>query len=209
MKQSIIIWTSLLFFLAPLISPLWGQECLAPSPTVEAGGDPFAPVRARDLTRSEHEQVRTLLQSLRGDWIGSGEALHCKSLRDPQDKETNLYRLRARVDTDHFGNMLLTVDLHDIDQRISHQELFRLYLKDGRFRTEHDGGAGDVELKLLTANRVHFLRRVVINAGASRGSTRKEYNVMLEGDAKNFSLTRRVYTQGRFSTGEDWQFHRR
>ena len=100
-----------------------------------------------------------LLKSLRGDWIGSVEALHCKSLEDPLDREAVRYALGGRIKTDHLGNHMLTADLQDIDRRISHQEIFRLYLKDQRLRTEHDGSAGDVELKLLTANRIRFIWR--------------------------------------------------
>jgi hypothetical protein len=209
MKRHFSGWISSLFVLALFTSPLWADKCLDPSPTVLAGQDPYGPINARDLTKTELDQVTALIQSLRGDWIGSGEALYCKSLEDPLDREVVRYALRGRIKTDHFGNLMLTVDMQDIDQRISHQEIFRIYLKDQRLRTEHDGSAGDVELKLLSANRIRFIWRVVIPAGATPGSTRKEYDTTLAGDADNFSISRHIYTQGRLSTRYTWNFHRR
>lgn len=193
----------------PLISPLWASECLSPSPTVQAGKDPYAPVKARNLTDSELEQTRVCLQSLRGDWIGRGDALLCKSLNDPKDAERVRYTLRAGVDTDHFGNMVLGVDLYNIDQKISHQETFRLYLKDHRLRHEDNGGAGDVEIKTLTADRIRFLWRVVIPAGQARGSTRKEYDILIAVDRDAFSIVRSIYTQGHFSSRYAWHLQRR
>ena len=209
MKLHFSGWIGSFIALVLFITPLWADECLDPSPTALAGEDPYGPIKARDLTQSELDQVKTLLQSLRGDWIGSGEALRCKSITNSKDKETVRYSLRGRINTDHFGNLVLTADLQDVDQRVSHQEIFRLYLKDQRFRTEHDIGAGDVELKLLAANRIRFIWRIVIPAGKSRGSTRKEYDTTLAGNADNFSITRRIYTQGKYSGGYTWQFKRR
>jgi hypothetical protein len=200
---------TLLLGLLSAISSLASDTCLEPSPSARAGGDPYGPLTVRDLTDSELEQTRALLQSLRGDWDGRGDALHCKSPEDPQDHEQTRYTLRARVNTDHYGNLVITVDLHDIDRKISHQEIFRLYLKDRRLRYEDNGGAGDIELKLLSARRIHFLWRVVIPAGKTSGSTRKEYDITLSGDSEAFSIGRRMYTQAKFSWGSRWYFKRR
>lgn len=191
------------------VSLLWASECLEPSPTVQAGNDPYAPVKTRNLTDSELEQTRTYLQSLRGDWIGTGDALLCKSLNDPTDAERIRYTLRARVVTDHFGNMVLRADLYNIDQKISYQETFRLYLKDHRLRHEDNGGAGDVEIKTLTGDRIRFLWRVVILAGQTQGSTRKEYDILIAGDQDAFSIVRSIYTQGKFSSRYAWHLQRR
>ncbi len=209
MRRLFIALFSILFGLLPAVSPLWSDTCLDTLPSAKAGRDPYGPLAVRDLSRSELEQTRALLQSLRGDWIGKGDALRCKSLKDPLDHEQAKYTLRARVNTDHFGNLVVTADLYDIDQKITHQEIFRLYLKDRRLRYENDGGAGDVELKLLTANRIHFLWRVVIPAGETPGTTRKAYDIELSGDGEAFSIVRIIYTQAKFSSRGSWHFKRR
>lgn len=209
MRWLIIALFSILFGLLPAVSPLESDTCLEPSPSAKAGDDPYGPIAVRDLTNSELEQTRALLQSLRGDWIGKGDALLCKSLKDPLDREQAQYTLSARVNTDHFGNLVVTADLYDVEQKISHQEIFRLYLKDRRLRHEDNGGAGDVELKLLSAHRVQFLWRVVIPAGETPGSTRKEYDITLTGDSEAFSIVRSIYTQAKFSSKHSWHFKRR
>lgn len=209
MRWIFVALFSVLFGLLPAVSPLGSDTCLEPSPSAKAGSDPYGPLTVRDLTRSELEQTRALLQSLRGDWIGKGDALRCKSLEDPLDHERIRYTLRGRVNTDHFGNLVVTADLYDIDQKISHQEIFRLYLKDRRLRHEDNGGAGDVELKLLDAHQIQFLWRVVIPAGQTPGSTRKEYDITLTGDSEAFSIVQIIYTQARFSSRYTWHFKRR
>jgi hypothetical protein len=209
MRWLFVALFSTLFGLLPAVPLLGSDTCLEPSPSAKAGGDPFGPLSVRDLTRFELEQARALLQSLRGDWIGTGDALRCKSLENPLDHEKTWYTLRGRVNTDHFGNLVVSADLYDIDQKISHQEIFRLYLKDRRLRHEDNGGAGDVELKLLSANQIQFLWRVVIPAGQTPGSTRKEYDITLTGDSEAFSIVRIVYTQAKFSSRSTWHFKRR
>lgn len=209
MRWRFIALFSVLFGLLPAVSSLGSDTCLEPSPSAKAGSDPYGPLTIRDLTRSELEQTRALLQSLRGDWIGKGDALRCKSLEDPLDHERTRFTLRGRVDTDHFGNLVVTADFYDIDQKISHQEIFRLYLKDRRLRHEDNGGAGDVELKLLSDHQIQFLWRVVIPAGATPGSTRKEYDITLTGDGEAFSIVRIIYTQAKFSSRSTWYFKRR
>lgn len=208
MRRWLFIGICALIGLFAPASLLWASECLAPSPTVQAGHDPYAPVASRNLTDTELEQTRKRLISLRGDWRGTGDALLCRSLRDPKDAERIRYTLRARVDTDHFGNMVVRVDLYNIDQKISHQETFRLYLKDQRLRHEDNGGAGDVEIKTLTADRIRFLWRVVLPAGSSQGSTRKEYDILIAGDQDAFSIVRSIYTQGKFSSRYTWHLQR-
>jgi hypothetical protein len=84
-----------------------------------------------------------------------------------------------------------------------------LYLKDRRLRHEDNGGAGDVELKLLSADKIKFLWRVVIPAGRTPGSTRKEYDITLTGDSEAFSIVRIIYTQAKFSSRHSWHFKRR
>jgi hypothetical protein len=209
MRWIFVALFSTLFGLLPAVSSLGADRCLEPSPSAKAGRDPYGPLTVRDLTRSELEQIRALLQSLRGDWIGKGDALRCKSLKDPLDHEKARYTLRGRVNTDHFGNLVVTAELYDIDQKISHQEIFRLYLKDRRLRHEDNGGAGDIELKLLAAHQIQFLWRVVIPAGKTPGSTRKEYDITLTGDSEAFSIVRIIYTQARFSSRSTWHFNRR
>ena len=209
MRWQFVVLISILLGLSPAVSPLRSDTCLDPSPSAEAGSDPYGPLAVRDLSLSELEQTRALLQSLRGDWIGKGDALRCKSLKDPLDHERAQYTLRARIDSDHFGNLVVTVELYDIDQKISHQEIFRLYLKDHRLRHEDNGGAGDVELKQLSADRIHFIWRVVIPAGDTPGSTRKEYDITLSGDGEAFSIVRIIYTQAKLSSRYAWQFKRR
>jgi hypothetical protein len=209
MRWLFVALFGILFGLLPAVSPLGSDTCLEPSPSAKAGGDPYGPLTVRDLTRPELEQTRALLQSLRGDWIGKGGTLRCKSLEDPLDHEQARYTLRGRVNTDHFGNLVVTADLYDIDQKISHQEIFRLYLKDRRLRHEDNGGAGDVELKLLSAHQIQFLWRVVIPAGQTPGSTRKEYDITLTGDSEAFSIVRIIYTQAKFSSRSTWHFKRR
>jgi hypothetical protein len=199
----------LLVAVLPVQSSPASDRCLEPSPAARAGSDPYGPLTIRDLTAPELEQTRVLLQSLRGDWIGRGDALRCTSLEDPLEHEQTRYTLRARVNTDHYGNLVVTNDLYDIDRKISHQEIFRLYLKDRRLRYEDNGGAGDIELKQLSAQRIHFLWRVVIPAGQTTGSTRKEYDISLSGDSEAFSIVQRIYTQAEFSSGSRWHFKRR
>ncbi len=209
MRWVFVALFSILYGLLPAVSPLESDTCLEPSPSAKSGGDPYGPLTIRDLTRSELEQTRALLQSLRGDWIGTGDALRCTSLEDPLDQERVRYTLRGRVNTDHFGNLVVRADLYDIDQKISHQEIFRLYLKDHRLRHEDNGGAGEVELKLLSAHQIQFIRRVVIPAGETPGSTRKEYDITLTGDGEAFSIVRIIYTQAKFSSRSTWHFKRR
>jgi hypothetical protein len=209
MRLLFVALFTIFFGLLSAASTLGSDTCLEPTLSAKAGSDPYGPLTVRDLIPSEIEQTRALLQSLRGDWIGKGDALRCKSLKDPLDHEKTRYTLRARVNTDHFGNLVVTVDLYDIDLKISHQEIFRLYLKDRRLRHEDNGGYGDVELKLLSANRIRFLWRVVIPAGVTPGSIRKEYDIALSGDSEAFSIVRIIYTQAKLSSKYTWQFKRR
>jgi hypothetical protein len=209
MRWISVVLLSTLFGILPAASPLGSDTCLEPSPSAKAGSDPYGPLTVRDLTRSELEQTKALLQSLRGDWIGKGDALRCKSLEDPLDHERARYTLRGRGNTDHFGNLVVTAELYDIDQKISHQEIFRLYLMNRRLRHEDNGGAGDVELKLLDAHQIQFRWRVVIPAGRTPGSTRKEYDITLTGDSEAFSIVRIIYTQAKLSSRSTWHFKRR
>jgi hypothetical protein len=209
MRRLFVVLLALFLGLLPVVSPLASDRCLEPSPSARGGSDPYGPLTVRDLTGSELEQTRALLQSLRGDWVGRGDALRCTSLENPLDHEQTRYTLRARATTDHYGNLAVTVDLYDLDQKVSHQEIFRLYLVDRRLRYEDNGGAGDIELKELAAHRIHFLWRVVIPAGATPGSTRKEYDISLSGGSEAFSIVRRIYTQAEFSSRSRWQFKRR
>lgn len=187
--------------------PLYAADCLYPSPTLLSGKGLFDPVVFRDLTPSEHSMVHQALQSLEGRWTGQGIEMLCPSATGEADKKEYKYKIMGKVHTDNDGNLLLKMNFQDIKNRTSHQELFRLYLKEMRLRYDNDTH-GDVELVTLTPSRITFIRRLT-NTRFSGIYRRKEHVISLQIDAGGFSLHRDSYSGGKMNQKRLFRFEGR
>ncbi len=207
--KHLILWGILLFILIGDVRFLHSADCLDPSPTQNAGKDPYGPIDVRDLTKKEYEGIRLLLKSLAGEWQGLAKEYHCKHMNDPQKMEINNDTIQAKVEVDYYGNFVLWADLHSARKKSSHKETFRLYLKKKRLRANRASRFGDVELIKVSPDTVEFLYRRVLQMGPANSSTRREYFISLNVTGESFSIKRRIYTQGRLSSKRVWQFNRR
>lgn len=186
----------------------YGAECLEPSPTIEAGRDPYAPVRVRDLSPAEQAEVKALLLSLHGEWHGSATDMNCWGFNDPEDKEINHFTAKAKVEVDRYGNFKIRVDLKSREKRTSHQEVLRLYLEQDKLRYNSTSGYGDVELITASSHAIAFVYRWVLALDRNRGTSRKERFVRLELNGIDFTVGQRIYSQGRLSYQQQWRLSR-
>ena len=184
------------------------QECLSPSPTTLSGKKSYDPIETRELTPDEHRQTVTLFKSLAGDWRGTADTFFCRSISDPRDVERGRLEVRADVDVDYYGNLLMAADFYDPVNRTRHQETLRLYLNNNRLRIDHDTGAGDVELIELGDQVVAFLFRRVIPTGGTSGSSRSETFFTLRAGRQSLTIEQQVYVQAKLSSGHVWRLQR-
>ncbi len=191
--------------LAPICS---AQECLSPSPTTLAGGRSYDPIKDRELTPDELSTLQTLFKSLDGEWRGVSDTFFCKSISDPEDVEPGHYTIKADVRVDRYGNLLMTVELHDPVNRSSYQETLRLFLNGKRLRIDHDTGAGDVELIEVSDHKVAFLMRRVKPTGKSTGSSRSEHFFTLHTGERFLTIEQQIYVQAKLSSGYAWKLNR-
>lgn len=192
-------------FVGSMALPLYAADCLDPSPNLLAGKGLFTPSVFRDLTPSEHRMVRQMLQSLDGNWTGQGFNIQCPSTDGVVGKKEYKYKIRGKVRTDYDGNLSLEMELEDRQNRSTHQEEFRLYLKDMRLRMTDDT-IGDVEIVTLSPNQITFIRRVSLYGLSIRKKKRREYVFSLLIDADGFSLHRDSYVGGKMNSKRRWRF---
>lgn len=186
--------------------PLYAADCKDPSPTLLAGKDLLDPVDYRDLTPSELSMVRQIMRSLEGSWTGQGFTIRCPSVDGIVDKEEFKYKIEGKVQIDFYGNLLLEMEFIDTQNRSSHQELFRLYLKEMRLKYS-DETYGDVELVTLAPNQITFIRRLTLRGRYSSGIyARKEYVISVLMDASGFSIHRDSYAGGKMRSKRRLRF---
>ncbi len=184
------------------------QECLSPSPTTLSGKKSYDPIEIRELTADEHRQTVTLFKSLAGDWRGTADTFFCRSISDPRDVDRGHLEVRADVEVDYYGNLVMTADFYDPVNRTRHQETLRLYVTNNRLRIDHDTGAGDVELIELGDQVVAFLYRRVIPTGGASGSSRSETFFTLRAGRQSLTIEQQVYVQAKLSAGHTWRLNR-
>lgn len=202
----ILIWIVVVCLAAV---PLSVAACLDQSPTQLADKRLDHPIAPRDLTQSEHAIVQQMLKSLEGYWKGQGEEVRCKSSSDPSDQYVYPYKLKGDARTDYYGNLFLKVDQYDLENRTRHHDVFRLYLKQMRFRYENDGGSGDVELLAVTTSEIKFIYRTTTPRGRKPGQRiPKEFHITLTAAANRFAIQRVTYTRGILTGKISWRFQR-
>ena len=206
------IWVACIWGLIMLpgfSSSAYGAECLEESPTIRAGEDPYGAIDARDLTPAEYGRIDSLFKSLEGEWQGTASDFFCTDFKDPTKKTTEQYTLKARVRVDHFGNFLLNMDLYSPQRHVTRAELMRFYLDAKRLRINTDSNAGDVQLITVEDRKLQLLYRLLLPGGEGKGSIHKEFFVLLSAGDNTFSIRQRIYSQGRLSSQQVWNFSRR
>lgn len=182
-------------------APAWAQECLSLSPSIQAGKDPFAAIDVRELTAAEHEGLVRLFKSLAGDWQGQAETFFCRSTVDPADRIVEKLTAGAKVEVDHYGNLVLDGELFNAAERTRADKDLHLFLNERRVRIDHDTGAGDVEIQTIADRGLSFFYRRVVPAGRTGGSARREYFFSLQVDGKRLNIEQTLYVQGKLSSG--------
>ncbi|KJS28413.1 MAG: hypothetical protein VR64_24720 [Desulfatitalea sp. BRH_c12] len=189
-----------------LVQPSFAEQCLAPSPTLLKGEDPYAPIKDRDLTPGENDTLKRLYQSLTGNWRATAETFFCTSADDPDDVDSDRATGQAKVVVDYSGDLTMTAEFYSPRQKSSHQEILHMFQSNNRLRIEHDTGAGDVELIDISGHTISCLYRRIVPMG--KGSSRREFFFTLHAAADAFTIEQQLYIQGRLSSGQSWHFKR-
>ncbi|MCP4749094.1 MAG: hypothetical protein GY874_23610 [Desulfobacteraceae bacterium] len=169
------------------------QNCYVPSPSYADGKSPFDKINVRDLTNTEEEILIENFKSLSAYWKGEAIEEQCKGSVESPYRERNLYSIKAKAETDRFGNVKLKSTFRSDEKNTTHSEIIRLYLVDNKFRFNDDTGYGDVELIEITKSKVRFLKRYVDRF------LRREYFVTLSFESNSFSIDTTIYVQGKYS----------
>jgi len=209
-KFSILLLVPTFLFIAldGAVPFAFSVECLEKSPAFFSGGEPFGPIVDRDLTKSEHDDIKALLVALDGEWRGTARERYC-SFSDAADQSVEDYSVKADVKVDRYGNFFMKMEFYSSKERTTHQKILRFYLNDQRFRIDDDSSAGDVEFINLTKHKIEFLYRVRVRRPTLKGGLHKEFYVYLDGRKDAFSIRSQTYTQGRLSDDHEWHFIRR
>lgn len=202
------VWVWAFIMLPGFSAPAYGTECLDESPTIRAREDPYGAIKTRDLTPVEYGWIKSLFKSLEGEWQGTASDFFCTDFKDPTKKTTGQYTLKARVQVDYFGNFLLDMDLYSQRRHVSRPELMRFYLDEKRLRINTDSNAGDVQLITVQERKIQLLYRLLLPGNDGRGSIHKEFFVLLSAGDNTFSIRQRIYSQGRLSSQQVWDFSR-
>lgn len=201
-----VIFLLVVIFFGSAVGVVSG-ECLDPSPSVSAGKRPSDPISVRELSETEHMQVKAILKSLDGKWKGNAREIRC-NLADLNDQDVNEYTIKARSSTSRSGNVLLEAEFYSSAERTTHQKTLRFYLVGNLLRIHHDGGIGDVELIQVSDNNIEFRYKRRSRYKGGTGLVFHEFAYRLATDAEGISLYRQVYTQGRLSSQYEWHFRR-
>jgi hypothetical protein len=177
----------------------WPLECLSPGPGGEA-----AP---RDLVDRERRDLRTLFDTLDGEWNGGGEGFFCRE-GGGADREDVRYVVEAEGEVDSSGDLTIGADLYPEDRSVRQTETLRLYLREGRLRAGDLSGAGDVEPVEATYRRLVY-RQTYRQQAATGGGLVKDVHTVIEATYHGFRFERRIYTQGRLTAGLTWSLTRR
>jgi hypothetical protein len=186
-----------------LSAAAFGAECLSLSPTLQAGKNPYVAIVVRELAPDEKEILGRVFGSLPGSWKGSAESFFCRSAENPEDVAKDVESGKVRISVDYDGNLVMTADFYSDRDRTGRQEQLNLFRNDNRLRFDHDTGAGDVELIEISDARIAFLYRRVLQMG--RGSSRREHYFTLALDGGAITIDRKLYIQGKLSSGEVWR----
>jgi hypothetical protein len=200
----LVLMTVLIFFSSTAGSHAFADECYSPSPSYLGDKTPFDPITIRELSRSEQHMLSALFKSLQGRWKGNGEGLQCRGNVESYRLERFLYDVDAEGNASHRGRLRLRTRLYSKTENTNQSEAISFYLVDNKLRFNNEAGVGDVELIELSENRLRFLQR----GRGGPGTLNREVFIDLIVDRKAFTVTRRVYSQGRFTFARTLHFRR-
>jgi hypothetical protein len=184
-----------------------GAQCHDLSPTIKAGRKFTAPNAAKALTGAEYRQIKALLESLEGDWVGDATQATCRSA-DSEDQEIEAFTIDAEAKMDRSGEFLLRGEFYSAKEHTHQQEALRLYLNERYLRINYDSGIGDLDLIDLSEDKIDLRYLIRVQNRGNAGGIYNEYFYRIEKSPSGFTVHQDIYTQGRLSAKYDWRFRR-
>jgi hypothetical protein len=182
-------------------------QCHDLSPTIKVGRKFTSPNAAKVLTGTEYQQIKALLESLEGDWVGDATQVTCDSA-DSEDQEIDAFTIDAEAKMGWSGEFLLRGEFHSAKEHTHQQETLRLYLNKRYLRINYDSGIGDLELIDVSEDKIELRYLIRVQNRGNAGGIYNEYFYRIEKSPSGFTVHQDLYTQGRLSAKYDWRFRR-
>lgn len=202
--------TSVLATLTLLMLPGVGgaQECFSPSPSASKGEPLTEEIAIRDLTKTEHGQLKALFENLKGRWSGSGQELECEGTPENLRKKLTPFDAEAELELDAQGELRMDLTRESREEGTSRQSQMSLHLSDERLRVRDDDPSGDVQILAVSAGRVAFLKKRAHRTQRGGVATQESVtNLQLSGRKLQVELT--TYSNGVLSAVNTFDLNRK
>jgi hypothetical protein len=182
-------------------------QCHDLSPTIKAGRKFTSPNAAKALTGAQYRQIKALLESLEGDWVGDATQATCTSA-DSNDQEIETFTIDAEAKMGWSSDFLLRAEFYSPKEHTHQQETLRLYLNERYLRINYDSGIGDLELIDVSEDKLEWRYLIRVQNRGNAGGIYIEYFYRIAKSPGAFTVHKDIYTQGRLSATYDWRFSR-
>lgn len=200
MKNVLII----LFPIIVFISNASAQDCFAPSPTRQPG-EKFPPIKTRELTKTAYDILNEFINSIVGDWHGTGQEVICSgNLPDPS-REIIRYTIKGESTVGHYGKFTLFVELYAIDRNATHSDKQDVYLTENNFRAGSNNSAGDVEFLEISSNRIKYRQRAASNISRTGGFSQAETITTIRRTNNSLVFIQCYYLLGKLGRTKEWR----
>lgn len=182
-------------------------RCHAISPTIKSGRKFTAPNATRALSGREYQQIKALLESLEGDWVGDATQITCDSA-DSEDQEIDALTIDAEVKMERSGAFTMRGEFYSAKEHTQQQQTLYLYFNRRHLRINYDSSIGDAELIDVSEDKLELRYLIRVQNRGNAGGIFNEYFYRIEKSPGGFTIHQDIYTQGRLSATYDWRFRR-
>ena len=187
---------------------LYAVECFSPPPSVLNGRGLFEEIVSRNLNQSEQNDLKSLFDSLEGDWAGTAEVLICDSREGVLERQTETYSLKAEIEMDRSGNFFLSAEFYSREKSARHQDGVRLYLNGQVLSMEPNNTISDIEVLAASDDELSYVKKSRRRSG-SGAPTVQEFVITIKktGDS-SFVFEKVFFLQGRLISISTWHLEK-
>ncbi len=128
----------LIFLFTILLSKsVIAASCYDPSPNLVDQGDEYYNLEeAITLSNDAQNQIKSLFEQLRGNWIGQGTHSECYGSDSAPDERINQVKLKLKTESNNALHIVFNTEIKNIDNGITRQERINLIGKNPIFSFE-------------------------------------------------------------------------
>ena len=187
---------------------LYAVECFSPPPSVLNGRGLFEDIVSRHLSQLEQTDLKSLFESLEGDWAGTAEVFICDSREGVLEKQTEAYSLKAEIEMDRSGNFFLGVEFYSREKNSRHQDGIRLYLNGPVLSMEPNNNISDIEILAASYDELSYVKKSRRTSGSGAPTVQEFVITIKKLDDSSFVFERVFFLRGRLISINTWHLEK-